>query len=136
MSVQKVPEMGNARKATKLKLTISTMCAVMFALFSGAAMAQTAPAPAPGTQKPTSPAPTAPAPAAPAPAAPAAQAPAAPAAPPKPFPEGAKIAYVSVGHRSTLKQFHDYLLMLHVDGSWELDPIEPDAAAKRQKKSG
>src|SRR6476660_9175529 len=96
MSVQKVPEMGNARKATKLKLTISTMCAVMFALFSGAAMAQTAPAPAPGTQKPTSPAPTAPAPAAPAPAAPAAQAPAAPAAPPKPFPEGAKIAYVSV----------------------------------------
>ena len=91
MSVQKVPEIANARKATKLKLTISTMCAVMFALFAGAAMAQTAPAPAPGTQKPTSPAPTAPAP-----AAPAAQAPAAPAAPPKPFPEGAKIAYVSV----------------------------------------
>ncbi len=66
MSVQKVPEMANARKATKLKLTISTMCAVMFALFAGAAMAQTAPAPAPGTQKPTPPAPTAPAPAAPA----------------------------------------------------------------------
>jgi outer membrane protein len=91
MSVQKVPEIANARKATKLKLTISTMCAVMFALFAGAAMAQTAPAPAPGPQKPTPPAPTAPAP-----AAPAAQAPAAPAAPPKPFPEGAKIAYVSV----------------------------------------
>jgi len=91
MSVQKVPEIANARKATKLKLTISTMCAVMFALFAGAAMAQTAPAPAPGTQKPTPPAPTAPAP-----AAPAAQAPAAPAGPPKPFPEGAKIAYVSV----------------------------------------
>jgi len=91
MSVQKVPEIANARKATKLKLTISTMCAVMFALFAGAAMAQTAPAPAPGTQKPTPPAPTAPAP-----AAPAAQAPAAPAAPPKPFPEGAKIAYVNV----------------------------------------
>lgn len=96
MSVQKVPEIGKARQATKLKLTISTMCAVMFALSAGAAMAQTAPAPAPGTQKPTTPAPTAPSPTAPAPTAPAAQTPAAPAAPPKPFPEGAKIAYVSV----------------------------------------
>jgi hypothetical protein len=31
------------------------------------------------------------------------------------------------------------LLMLHVDGSWELDPIEPDAEkapAARRKKSG
>jgi len=49
------------------------------------------------------------------------------------------IAYVSVGHRSTLKQFHDSLLMLHIDGSWELDPIEPDAEkapAPRRKKSG
>ena len=50
-----------------------------------------------------------------------------------------KIAYVSVGHRSTLKQFHDYLLMLHVGGRWELDPIEPDEAdapATRRKRSG
>jgi len=49
------------------------------------------------------------------------------------------IAYVSVGHRSTLKQFHDTLLMLHVDGTWELEPIEPDQAdapATRRKKSG
>jgi outer membrane protein len=68
-------------RATKLKLTILMMCALVLALSGGAAMAQTPPAPAPGTQKPTVPAPAAPA---------------APAAPPKPFPEGAKIAYVSV----------------------------------------
>jgi hypothetical protein len=42
------------------------------------------------------------------------------------------IAYVSVGHRSTLKQFHDYLLMLHIDGSWELDPIEPTRRRARE----
>jgi putative ATP-binding cassette transporter len=42
------------------------------------------------------------------------------------------IAYVSVGHRSTLKQFHDYLLVLHIDGSWELDPIEPDGRRARE----
>jgi outer membrane protein len=96
MSVLKAVEENNAanngRKATPLKLTISTMCALVLALSAGAAMAQTTPAtpaPAPGTQKPT-----APAPATPAPAPPAAQTP--PAAPPKPFPEGAKIAYVSV----------------------------------------
>jgi putative ATP-binding cassette transporter len=49
------------------------------------------------------------------------------------------IAFVSVGHRSTLKQFHDWLLMLHVDGTWELDPIEPDQAdarIRRRKRSG
>jgi outer membrane protein len=69
------------------------MGAVVFALSAGVAMAQTTPAPnpAPGTQKPTPP-PTTPA----APAAPAAQTPAPPATPPKPFPEGAKIAFVSV----------------------------------------
>ena len=50
---------------------------------------------------------------------------------------------MSVGHRSTLKQFHDTLLMLHVDGTWELEPIEPDQAdapatrrKERVKKSG
>jgi putative ATP-binding cassette transporter len=36
------------------------------------------------------------------------------------------IAYVSVGHRSTLKQFHDHPITLHVDGSWTLERIEPD----------
>jgi outer membrane protein len=81
-----------ARKPAKLKLTISTMCVLAVALSAGVAMAQTTPpAPAPGTQKPAAPAPTTPAaPAAPAPT------PAPPATPPKPFPEGAKIAYVSV----------------------------------------
>jgi outer membrane protein len=86
MSVLKTLE---PTRATKLKLTILMMCALVLALSGGAAMAQTPPAPAPGTQKPTVPAPAAP-------AAPAAPTPATPAAPPKPFPEGAKIAYVSV----------------------------------------
>jgi putative ATP-binding cassette transporter len=47
------------------------------------------------------------------------------------------IAYVSVGHRSTLKQFHDHLLILNVDGTWEMEPIEPEGAApaKKRKKS-
>jgi outer membrane protein len=81
------------RKATKLKLMISTMFALVLVLSAGVAMAQTTPPPAaPGTQKPTAPAPTTPA----APTSPAAPTPAPPATPPKPFPEGAKIAYVSV----------------------------------------
>jgi hypothetical protein len=98
MSVLKAVEenqaANTARTAKSLTLTISTMCAVVFALSAGAAMAQTtpaAPAPGPGTQKPT-PQP----PATPAPAAPGAQTPAPPPTPPKPFPEGAKVAYVSV----------------------------------------
>jgi outer membrane protein len=57
-------------------------------LTAAAAGAQTPPAPAPATQKP------APAPATPAAPAPAPAQLAAPAGPPKPFPEGAKIAYV------------------------------------------
>jgi outer membrane protein len=95
MSVLKAVETSNAGKPAKLKLTMSTMmCALVLALSAGVATAQTAPAPtpAPGTQKPTTPAPTTPG----APAAPAPQTPAPPATPPKPFPEGAKIAYVSV----------------------------------------
>jgi len=64
------------------------LSALMLAL-AGHAYAQATPA-APGTQKPAPTAPAAPA------TAPAAQTPPAPAAPPKPFPEGAKIAYVNV----------------------------------------
>jgi outer membrane protein len=79
-----------ALRMTKLTLTISTLGA-LFALTAGTALAQTPPAtPAPSTQKPT------PAPTAPAVPAPAAQPPAPAPGPPKPFPEGAKIAYVNV----------------------------------------
>src|SRR3954464_3086321 len=88
-----------APRAIKLKLTSSLLGAALLALTAGTALAQTPAAPAPGTQKPTAPAPPTPPAAAPAPPppAPAAQAPpASPATPPKPFPEGAKIAYVNV----------------------------------------
>src|SRR6185436_914207 len=46
------------------------------------------------------------------------------------------IAYVSVGHRSTLKPFHDHLITLRVDGSWDVEKLEPegDEPEKRQKK--
>ncbi len=32
--------------------------------------------------------------------------------------------YVSVGHRSTLKEFHDYLLTLRKDGVVEISELE------------
>jgi putative ATP-binding cassette transporter len=39
------------------------------------------------------------------------------------------IAFVSVGHRSTLKEFHDTLLLLNKDGTSEITPLpKPDAA--------
>jgi len=80
-------------KLKKLKITTPVLSAALLAFAAGSAFAQTAPAPAPGTQKPG--APTTPAPMTP--AAPTAQTPPAPApGPPKPFPEGAKIAYVNV----------------------------------------
>jgi outer membrane protein len=80
-----------APRAIKLKLTSSLLGAALLALTAGTALAQTPAAPAPGTQKPAAPTPATP------PAAPAAQTPPpAPATPPKPFPEGAKIAYVNV----------------------------------------
>jgi len=49
------------------------------------------------------------------------------------------IAYVSVGHRSTLKGFHDYLITLHCDGTWEFEEIEPEKTTPvrgRKKKAG
>jgi outer membrane protein len=87
-------------KATKLKLTTSTLGALVFALSAGVALAQTPAPSAPETQKPT-PTPAAPTPGtqkptAPTPAAPAQTPPAPAPGPPKPFPEGAKIAYVNV----------------------------------------
>jgi putative ATP-binding cassette transporter len=50
------------------------------------------------------------------------------------------ITFVSVGHRSTLKEFHDHILVLHCDGSWELDEVEPgdeeQPTRRRKKKAG
>jgi outer membrane protein len=87
-------------KATKRRLMIAASGALVLAMSAGTLRAQTpaspatqkppAPAPAtpdPATQKPSTPAPSTAAPAAPTPA---------PTGPPKPFPEGAKIAYVNV----------------------------------------
>ena len=39
------------------------------------------------------------------------------------------IAFVSVGHRSTLKEFHDTLLLLHNDGTSEITKCHPPATA-------
>jgi putative ATP-binding cassette transporter len=44
------------------------------------------------------------------------------------------IAYVSVGHRSTLKEFHDYLVTLHADGSWEMTSLAEEPGARKQRK--
>ena len=49
------------------------------------------------------------------------------------------ISWVSVGHRSTLKPFHDHLITLRVDGSWEVEKLEPEdrkPEKRRKKKAG
>ncbi len=71
------------------------VCAVTV-MTAGGALAQTPPTQPPASQKP--PAPTLPAPQTPAqpPATPPATPPAATQAPPRPFPEGAKIAYIDI----------------------------------------
>ncbi len=38
-----------------------------------------------------------------------------------------KIAFLSVGHRSTLRQFHDRLLVLEKDGTWQLGKVQESA---------
>lgn len=38
------------------------------------------------------------------------------------------ISFVSVGHRSTLKEFHDHLITLRADGTWESGPASGEAA--------
>jgi len=42
------------------------------------------------------------------------------------------IAYVSIGHRSTLKEFHDRLLVLNCDGSSELTDLTPAKKGTRK----
>jgi putative ATP-binding cassette transporter len=34
-----------------------------------------------------------------------------------------KLTFVSVGHRSTLKDYHDQLLVLNKDATWLLEPL-------------
>ena len=41
------------------------------------------------------------------------------------------IAFVSVGHRSTLKEFHDTLLVLKNDGTSEIAPLPEPAPDQR-----
>lgn len=43
------------------------------------------------------------------------------------------ISFVSVGHRSTLKPFHDHLLVLRTDGTWEIGPVDEEPPAKEKK---
>jgi putative ATP-binding cassette transporter len=45
------------------------------------------------------------------------------------------ISYVSVGHRSTLKEFHDYLLMLHKDGVVELTELTRKSRAGKSRSA-
>jgi len=93
-----------AVKATKLKLTITMLGALALALSAGSALAQTPAAPAPGTQKPAPPAPAPARRSRPRPRRPPARPRLRPPRrlprrrprPHKPFPEGAKIAYVNV----------------------------------------
>ena len=44
------------------------------------------------------------------------------------------IAFVSVGHRSTLKEFHDRLLLLKNDGTSEIAPIPKSGSAQSAAK--
>jgi vitamin B12/bleomycin/antimicrobial peptide transport system ATP-binding/permease protein len=44
------------------------------------------------------------------------------------------ISYVSVGHRSTLKEFHDYLLTLRKDGVVEISELGEKEPPKRRAK--
>lgn len=86
----------------KFVMAVSTTCLMLVA---GVAAAQTPAKPTGGTPAPTQPAPAQPAPGKPATTQPAPAQPAAPAArpatPPRPFPEGARIAYVDLNSIAT-----------------------------------
>jgi putative ATP-binding cassette transporter len=43
------------------------------------------------------------------------------------------ISFVSVGHRSTLKPFHDHLLVLRMDGTWEIGEVDDEPPARKGK---
>jgi putative ATP-binding cassette transporter len=43
----------------------------------------------------------------------------------------AKTSYLSVGHRTTLKEFHDWLIILKLDGSYTIERCVSERAAKK-----
>ena len=42
------------------------------------------------------------------------------------------ISFVSVGHRSTLKEYHDFLIVLDKDGGYQISRLEKDIPAPRE----
>ena len=45
------------------------------------------------------------------------------------------ISYVSVGHRDTLREFHDYILTLQKDGTFEVEEAHSGNGSRKQSKS-
>jgi putative ATP-binding cassette transporter len=43
-----------------------------------------------------------------------------------------KMSYLSVGHRTTLKEFHDWLIILKRDGTYTIERCSENAATKKK----
>jgi putative ATP-binding cassette transporter len=49
----------------------------------------------------------------------------------------AKMSYLSVGHRTTLKEFHDWLIVLKRDGSYTVERCQVSQPVKKsERKAG